>query len=91
MGEHRDAPGDPRDVDDLRHAARRFRAGHWLALATALLLIVGAVAKATGAPAWLVGVLWAAMAASAALSAVWMVPTYVRFKRLSKQLGERRE
>jgi hypothetical protein len=29
-------------------AIRCFRVGHWLALATALLLIVGAVAKATG-------------------------------------------
>lgn len=76
---------------DLHAAARRFRAGHWLALATALLLIIGAVAKVTGAPSWLVATIWAAMVASAVLSAAWMVPTYVRFKRLSKQLGERRE
>jgi hypothetical protein len=76
---------------NLSLAIRRFRAGHWLALATALLLIAGAVAKATGAPSWIVAVLWATLAASAVLSAVWMVPTYIKFKRLSRQLGERRE
>jgi hypothetical protein len=72
---------------DLRPSIRRFRAGHWLGLATALLLIVGAVAKATGAPSSLIAVIWATVAASAVLSAAWMVPTYVRFKRIAKRLG----
>jgi hypothetical protein len=81
----------PNPSHDLRPAIHRFRAGHWLVLATALLLIVGAVARATDAPRWLVAALWATMAASAVLSAAWMVPTYVRFKRLWKRLGERRE
>jgi len=75
--------------EDLRLAIRRFKAGHWLALATALLLILGAVAKATGAPSWLVAVLWATMVACAVLALVWLVPTYVRFKRLAKRLGDK--
>jgi hypothetical protein len=74
--------------DDLRPAIRRFKAGHWIVLATAILLIVGAVAKATGAPPWLTAVLCSMMAACAVLSAVWMVPTYVRFKRLANRPGE---
>jgi hypothetical protein len=78
----------PADAEDLRPAARRFKAGHWLAVATALLLIIGAVAKATGAPSWLIAVLWSAMAACAVLSATWMMPTYVRFKRLAKGIGK---
>jgi hypothetical protein len=52
-------PDPPREPGP---AIRRFKAGHRLALATALLLIIGAVAKATGAPSWLVAVLWAALA-----------------------------
>ena len=69
---------------NLHLAARRFKAGHRLALATALLLILGAITKATGAPSWLVATLWATMAACAVVAAAWMVPTYVRFKRVAK-------
>jgi hypothetical protein len=80
----------PTDAEDLRPAIRRFKAEHWLAFAATLLLIVGAAAKATGAPSWLVAVLWATMAACAVLSAAWMLPTYTRFKRLARS-EDRRE
>ena len=76
-------------TDDLRLAAHRFKAGHRLALLTALLLILGAVAKATGAPSWLVATLWATTAACAVLVAAWMVPTYVRFRKMAKAVDTR--
>jgi len=74
----------------LRPAIRRFKAGHWLALATALLLIAGAVVKATDAPSWLIAALWSMMAACAVISAAWMLPTYVRFKRMANNVDPRR-
>lgn len=77
--------GRPDQREDLRPAARRFKAGHQLAIAAALLVVVGAAAKAAGAPSWLVAAIWAVVAAGAVLAAVWMVPTYVRFRRLARQ------
>ena len=51
-----------------------------------MLVIVGAVANASGAPGWLVAVVWAMTAASALLSLVWMVPTCIKFERLAKRI-----
>jgi hypothetical protein len=86
MSGDRPASAGPPSAGDLAPAARRFKAGHWLALLAAVLVILGAIATGAGAPHWLVGILRAGMAAAAIAAALAVVPAHAK---LSKTVPDR--